>query len=79
MTAHSEPLSGSLTASQEPPGVIHRADSCGPENGAEPSKSTGTIHGAKWTARRLEAEQTALFDVVMGAVVPSLKAVDTDG
>lgn len=33
-----------------------------------------------WTARKLEAQQTALFDVVMGEPVASLKAADqTEG
>lgn len=31
---------------------------------------------APWTAKRLDAQQTAMFDVVMGAIVPSLKAAD---
>ena len=31
---------------------------------------------AQWSAAKLEAQQSALFDLVLGQVVPSLKAVD---
>jgi len=30
----------------------------------------------RWTQKRAEHEQTAAFDLVMGTVTPSLKAVD---